>query len=75
MTVVPPSARMTVTGDERYSFFLTLMLTFLYGLKYSIVYPVTSHANPASRAAMIHLTMANMAYSFCRKCGFICLNT
>ena len=40
------------------------MLTFLYGRKYSIVYPVTSHANHVIRAAMIHLTMTNMAISF-----------
>jgi hypothetical protein len=51
------------------------MPIFLYGLKYSIVYPVTSHANPAKRAATIHLTMANMAFSFCRKYGKTCLNT
>jgi len=51
------------------------MRTFLYGLKYSTVYPVTSHANPANRKAVIHLSALIMAFSFCRKYGSFYLIT
>jgi len=46
---------MAVTFINGYLFF-TVDLTFLYGRKYSSVYPATNHINPASRLAMIHFS-------------------
>ena len=47
-------------------FFFLVILIFLYGLKYSTVYPATNHVNPPNRAAAIHLITVNMLYSIMR---------
>ena len=47
-------------------FFFLVILIFLYGLKYSTVYPATNHVSPPNRAAAIHLITVNMLCSIMR---------
>jgi hypothetical protein len=47
-------------------FFFLVVLIFLYGLKYSTVYPATNHVSPPNRAAAIHLITVSMLYSIMR---------
>lgn len=54
-------------------FFFVFILIFLYGLKYSSVYPATNQANPASRAAAIHFMIVTMLYSILFESGFVLL--
>ncbi len=50
------------TGGQIHFFFL-LILIFLYGLKYSTVYPATNHTSPPNRATAIHPIIVLMLYS------------
>lgn len=52
---------------------LVFILIFLYGLKYSLAYPATNQANPASRTAVIHFTIVTMLYSIFFESGFMLL--
>jgi hypothetical protein len=44
-------------------FFFLVILIFLYGLKYSTVYPATNHTSPPNRATAIHPIIVLMLYS------------
>ena len=44
-------------------FFFLFIGIFLYGLKYSTVYPATNHTNPTNRVAAIHPIIVLMLYS------------
>jgi hypothetical protein len=49
-------------------YFFVLIRIFLYGLKYSSVYPATNQAKPANRMAAIHFKIVLMLCSILFEC-------
>ena|GEM_PF-2623695 len=48
-------------------FFFLFIPIFLYGLKYSTVYPATNHTSPPTKATAIHPIIVLMFYSIMLK--------
>ena len=51
-------------AGQVHSFFLVILI-FLYGLKYSTVYPATNHINPANSPVAIHFSNVTIFTPLC----------